>query len=88
MSLTLDLAAYLKARPWQWIDGRDLGRIAGSYAWRTRLSECRTSLGMTIANYQRRGVSAEGRRFTLSYYRYEPPAATLLDLIDAPHQTC
>lgn len=84
MSLTLDLAAYLKARPHQWIDGRELAGIAGAYAWRTRLSDCR-ALGMTIANRQERRVSATGKRFTVSFYQYQPPAATLLDLLDATH---
>jgi hypothetical protein len=41
LSLTERLAAYFRARPGCWIDGRELSTIAGSYAWRTRLSELR-----------------------------------------------
>ena len=63
------LAAYFRARPWQWIDGLELGTVGGGYAWRTRKSECCRHLGMRIINRQRK----VGRR-TVSEYRYEPEA--------------
>jgi hypothetical protein len=44
------LADYFKRHPGQWIDGSVLEGIAGKYAWRTRISDCRTQLGMTIEN--------------------------------------
>ena len=48
------LAAFLLARPGQWVDGLQLAQMAGAYAWRTRLSELRTQLGLTVENRQRR----------------------------------
>ena len=32
------LAAFFKARPNQWIDGKELATVAGGYAWRSRCS--------------------------------------------------
>ena len=58
------LAAYLLQHQGEWIDGLELARLAGAYAWRTRLSECRTQLGLTVENRQRR----MGRR-CISEYR-------------------
>lgn len=66
------VAAYFTARPGCWIDGVTLESIGGRYAWRTRVSDCRTELGMVIENRQRRQTDAEGRRWTLSEYRYVP----------------
>lgn len=88
MSLTLDLAAFFRAHPAEWIDGRRL-EFAGCYAWRSRVADCRTHLGMTIENKQERHVGSDGRRYTLSFYRYVPPSpATLLDLLDADSRIC
>lgn len=44
------VAGYLMARRNQWVSGLDLAKIGGAYAWRTRVSNCRTELGMTIEN--------------------------------------
>jgi len=44
------VAALFLARPNQWIGGMELAKIGGRYAWRTRVSNCRTELGMTIEN--------------------------------------
>lgn len=85
MSLTLTLAAFFKQHPNQWIDGRVLARIAGSYAWRSRVSDCRTTLQMTIENRQERHMAVDCSMYTVSLYRYVPPAETLLDLLDATH---
>lgn len=75
MSLTYRdaLAAYFRAHPHTWIDGMELARIAGSYAWRSRCADCRTQLSMVIENRQRR----VGRR-VISEYRYLP--STLLEI--------
>src|SRR5262245_26392094 len=35
------VAAYFRARPGVWIDGRDISQIAGCYGWRTRISDIR-----------------------------------------------
>lgn len=48
------VAAFLKARPGQWVDGLTLASVGGVYASRTRISECRRQLGMTIRNRVRR----------------------------------
>jgi hypothetical protein len=63
------VAAYLTARPNVWVDGLELARVGGAYSWRTRVSECRTLLGLTITNRQRR----VGKR-TISEYRWEGQA--------------
>jgi hypothetical protein len=62
------LAAYLQKHPNTWFDGqKQLGRIAGRYAWRTRVSDCRLRLGMNIVNRQSRA----GKR-VVSEYAYLP----------------
>lgn len=65
------VAAYFKAHPGQWVDGRVLATIGGAYAWRTRVSECRTQLGMVVKNRERK---VDG--YTVSEYRLELPAET------------
>lgn len=72
MSITLRdaVADFLKARPGQWVDGMTLASIGGAYAWRSRISDARRELGLTIENRQRR----VGRR-VISEYRYLPPVA-------------
>ena len=65
-----DLVAHLfKSHPGVWLDGREFAKPGGVYAWRTRIAECRTVLGMTIKN-RRRKVG----RATVSEYRYTPPS--------------
>lgn len=73
-SLTALLADYFKARPGIWIDGRVLATFAGSYGWRSRISECRTDLGMDIINRQRK-VGTVGRKRTISEYLFVPASA-------------
>ena len=73
-SFTQAVADYLTARPGQWIDGLELAKVAGSYAWRSRVSDCR-KLGMVVQNRQRK----VGRR-VISEYRFVP--ATLLELCE------
>jgi hypothetical protein len=67
------VAHYFKAHPGAWIDGNLLATMGGCYAWRSRVSDCRTQLGMTIENRQRK----VGRR-TVSEYRFVP--ASLLEI--------
>lgn len=70
-SLVETLAAYFRARPRQWIDGLALAQVAGSYAWRSRLSELRRPpFTMTIENRQ-----YKRDRFTVSEYRFVPEEA-------------
>ena len=52
------------------VDGKDLAGIAGTYAWRTRLSEVRQRFkqrGGNIKNRQRR-VKVGTRIYTISEY--------------------
>ena len=70
------VAAYFKAHPGQWIDGLELARVGGAYAWRTRVSECHTQLGMDIENEVRHMPNS---RRKVSLYRYVP--TTLLELV-------
>ena len=49
------VAAYFQARPNQWIDGRELAKVGGAYAWRSRVSDCRKPpYSLTIENRVRR----------------------------------
>lgn len=64
------VADYLMSHAGQWVDGLALQEIGGRYAWRSRVSDCRTQLGMVVDNRQRK----VGER-TISEYRYQPPRA-------------
>jgi hypothetical protein len=69
------LAAYLRARPGVWIDGRELAGVGGFYAFRSRLSDLRQAPHfMTIENRQRRCTDRDGCKFVVSEYRFLPPA--------------
>jgi len=62
------LASYFRERPSVWIDGRELATVAGSYAWRTRISELRRApYLMAVENRQRRVGAAK-----VSEYRWTP----------------
>jgi hypothetical protein len=71
MTYTEKVAAYFRAHPGAWIDGRVLETIGGRYAWRSRVSDCRTRLGLTIENQVRTLRGADGTVLTrVSEYRY------------------
>lgn len=70
------VAAYLTAHQGEWVDGLTLETIGGRYAWRSRVSDCRTQLGLTIQNRQRK----VGER-TVSEYRLVP--ADLIQIAEA-----
>ena len=79
MSLCEALARHFSAHPGEWIDGRELARIAGAYAWRSRVSDCRRKLGMHIENRQRSEYSWDAlacswrdQPYVVSEYRYLP----------------
>jgi hypothetical protein len=76
MTLCARLAAHFSARPGQWIDGRELGQIAGAYAWRSRVSDLRhLPYNLTIENRQRKEQTMLGEPFTVSEYRWMPDIA-------------
>ena len=72
------LAEFFRERPGIWHDGRDLARLGGAYAWRTRLSELRMApYSMNIENRQRRVPPNGGQpSFTVSEYRLMPMQTT------------
>lgn len=72
------VADYLKGNAGQWIDGLVLQEIGGRYAWRSRVSDCRTDLGMVIENRLRK----VGER-TVSEYRYRPAFTSLIEIAEA-----
>lgn len=72
------VAAFLKAHPGQWLPATAFEDVAGRQAWRTRLSDCRTQLGMDIENRVRTVRREDGSTWKLSEYRYVP--ANLLEM--------
>lgn len=82
------VADYFRARPNIWISHRRFLRIGGECAWRTRISECRTQLGMTIAHKTvtlRRRVAGEAEPVIvaqITFRKFIPranPAVTHVD---------
>jgi hypothetical protein len=56
----------------EWIDSTELAQVGGRCAWRSRVSECRTLLGMDIRNRVRTVRAADGSTFRVSEYSYKP----------------
>ena len=54
--------------PNEWVNAQELMRIGGMFAWRSRVSNCRVQLGMSIENRLR-----YEHDITISEYRYLPP---------------
>ncbi len=71
------VADHLKARPNQWVDGLTLAALGGAYAWRSRVSDCRTQLGLVIENRQRK----VGERTISEYRLVVPPVRVYADLL-------
>lgn len=65
MSLRQNLRQFFEQHPDRWIDGKRLAKVAGAYAWRSRVAELRTKDDMDIENR----VTREGE-FVVSEYRY------------------
>lgn len=63
---------FFRNNPWIWIDGRRLEKVGGVYAWRSRVSDCRTKRGLHIVNRQRPEVGANGETYTVSEYQFNP----------------
>jgi hypothetical protein len=75
-SFTTRLVAFFEARPYEWIDARELEQF-GRQAWRTRVSNARTAHGLVLRNRQRK---VNG--YTVSEYRYEPPVPIVPETYD------
>lgn len=76
------VAQYFREHAGRWIDGLALEQIGGRYAWRSRISDCRTHLRMDIRNRQREAQDGA----TISEYCYLPPTPVVTvqtDLHDA-----
>lgn len=87
VTLNDKLAAYFKARPGQWLDGRVLSQVAGAYAWRSRCSDLRRLFSMDIQNKQQRLKNAEGKPYTVSFYRYVPAEELVAVSVNAEGQS-
>jgi hypothetical protein len=74
------LEAYFRARQGEWINGMELAKVAGCFAWRTRVSDVRLR-GLAIANRQRRLRNAQGKVYVVSEYAYQP--VSLLEQMEA-----
>jgi len=61
------------ARPGEWIDGLELERIGGRYAWRSRISDVRRYYGLTIENRVQTVRGEDGTVYRRSEYRYSAP---------------
>lgn len=64
------VADFFKARPNEWIAAVAFESVGGRQAWRSRIAECRTELGLAIENRQRTVLGADGRRYRISEYRF------------------
>lgn len=79
------VADYFRAHPNVWVRGRAFFGIGGECAWRTRISDCRTQLGMeirskTVSVFRKdatTGVPRCVRR--ISYYQFVPPPVLTVD---------
>jgi len=82
MTLTDTVAQAFKAHPGQLFSMQQLAKLAGTGGWRSRVSDCRTKLGMRIENYQQRRKLPDGRVIRESFYRYVPPPQVTRDEIE------
>ena len=65
------VAGYLRSRPNEWCSVYALMQVGGAMAWRSRISECRTQLGMRVDCK----IERDGNGVAVSYYRFVPKAA-------------
>ena len=70
MTLTDRLERFFREHAGTWIDGKDLAGIAGTYAWRSRVSNVRER-GLVIQNRQRRIKIGKDRHYVISEYKAE-----------------
>lgn len=74
------LESFFDEHPGEWLDGRELAKIGGAYAWRTRVSDLRKPpYRMRILNRRRR-VEQDGRVWSVSEYSYQPEPENTCDL--------
>lgn len=68
MTRTERIADLFKAHPGEPLSAYRLMQVGGAMAWRTRVSECRTLLGMRIDCTIERDTNG----VAVSYYKYSP----------------
>lgn len=67
------LAALFHRRAGEWINGLELARVGGAYAWRTRVSDLRKPpYAMRIENRIRRVQLDDGTSQRVSEYLFQP----------------
>lgn len=72
MTLTEQVAAILRARPHQWINGHEFAKVGGYAGWSARLRDLRKPpYNWTIENRVKR-CEFMGQRWTETEYRYIP----------------
>ena len=76
------VAAFFRQHENEWLPATAFETVGGRQAWRTRIAECRTQLGMSIDNRCRKIRRADGSAYTLSEYRFSAPVGQL-DLLNA-----
>lgn len=80
MTFTEKVAAYFIAHEGEWLDGELFRPVGGKYAYRSRISDCRTNLGMHIENRKRLvGRRTDGTPCApcVSEYKYTAPKADI-----------
>jgi hypothetical protein len=80
------LDAFFRERAGQWVDGMSISRVAGTYAWRTRVSDVRHRFkaeGGDIVNRLRRVETEDGQTVIVSEYRAELAAPSIPDSLPA-----
>jgi hypothetical protein len=68
------VATFLKAHEGEWLPAIAFEPIGGRQAWRSRIADCRTQLGMAIDNRCRLVKRHDGTSYRLSEYRFTAPA--------------
>lgn len=68
MTFTERVAHHFRCHPNEWVSAYTLMDLGGKMAWRSRVSNCRTQLRMTIENRQKTLESGE----VFSEYRWRP----------------
>ena len=73
------VAGLFRSQPDTWISAYALMQVGGALAFRTRVSECRTQLGMDVVNKVERDRNGVAQCF----YMFRPHAPAQADLLDA-----
>lgn len=70
------VASLFRSQPNVWLDGLEIAKVGGCYAYRTRISDCRRQRGMNIENrLVRRG------RVVSSQYRFVPAVPQQMEML-------